>query len=191
MSEPSVMTDTSPELQVDSKKRKAESSLSDLKKQQLAEARQKKLQKAQEREQEMLQLKSKLNQFESKLKDTETKLTNSEVDKQVQTENIENPKRQKVVTVDSEEKPEKKQSGFFKNLLDPETVIRGTALMGAAAASYYYKNVWTQPAKIEKPVPIPSSVTERPATNPNLNFNRSNQYTHPSQMPITSLFSKK
>ena len=48
----------------ESKKRKAESSLSDLKRDQLVQARLKKQQKTQEREQEMSQLKSKLNDFE-------------------------------------------------------------------------------------------------------------------------------
>ena len=52
------------DLQNDSRKRPHESSLSDQKKQQLAEARQKKQQKALQREQELVQLKTKLNDFD-------------------------------------------------------------------------------------------------------------------------------
>ena len=174
--------------QEESKKRKADPSLSDLKRDQLAQARLKKQQKAQEREQEMSQLKSKLNDFESKLKDTEQKIVNVEVDKQVQTEHIENPlKTQKIVTAEPEPRPEKKQPGFLENLLNPENLIRTSALIGAAGASYYFKNVWRQPSEpaISKVAKSEGSLNalSKPAVPKPVFTSR----THPSDMPITSL----
>ena len=102
--------------------------LTDAKRQQLAEMRQKKQEKQELRNIELSKLKSKLSDFEVKLKDTETKLqvtnqkvTNTEIDRQVQNDS---EKKQKVVTAEPDVKPVENKTGYFENLLNPENVIR-------------------------------------------------------------------
>ena len=111
MSETAPLVDTPmsvPE-KSDSKKRPAETPLSDLKKQQLQDARQKKTEKATQRATELLELKTRILQTESSLKDTEQKLSqrisNTEVEAEVQKDAAE--KRPRVVTKEPEvvEKP--------------------------------------------------------------------------------------
>lgn len=156
------------EVSTDSKKRKADSSLSDLKRTQLAEARQKKQQKAAQREAEMDSLRSKLNAFEgklsetqNKLNDTDQKLTNAEVDKQIQVEIASPEKRQKVVTADTDVKPKSERPAFLENLFNPENVMRTAALASMAAGSYYFKNVWrVAPPKLAPPKPDANTVAQ-------------------------------
>src|SRR5688500_18887277 len=91
---------------IDSKKRKPETSLSDLKRQQLADARLRKQQKQLQRENELSALKDKLNETESKLNQLDQKLTNSEVDKDVKSQIESSEKKQKVVVLEDVKKPE-------------------------------------------------------------------------------------
>ena len=128
--------------------------LTDAKRQQLAEMRQKKQEKQELRNRELSELKSKLSDFEVKLKDTETKLqvtdqkvTNTEIDRQVHNDS---EKKQKVVTAEPDVKPVENKTGYFENLLNPENVIKTGALVGLAGASFYFKNFWKR-SNIEVP----------------------------------------
>ena len=84
----------------------------------------------------------------------------------------------------SEPRPEKKQPGFLENLLNPENLIRTTALISAAGASYYFKNVWRQPIEAAVSKVTKSEGTLNALSKPKLVFT---SRTHPSDMPITSL----
>lgn len=145
-----------------SKKRKLDVPLSDLKRQQLENARQKKAQRAAEKAQEITDLKSKLSEFESKLKETEQKVTNVEMDKNVQTEMTE--KKAKIVVEESV--ASRPNPTILENFLNPENLMR-TGLLGLTAGfSYYFKNVWRQPAP---PVPVrpkPQEIRQLPQHRP-------------------------
>ena len=99
--------------ETESKKRKPETSLSDLKKQQLSDARARKQEKAAQKAQELELvkdglglLKQRVSQTEEKLKQTDQKLDNNEVDKEVQKEISE--KKQKVIVAEKDVIPERK-----------------------------------------------------------------------------------
>jgi seryl-tRNA synthetase len=176
---------TTPSEVSETKKRKADPIiLTDAKRQQLADAREKKLQKATEKAKELAEMRSKLSDVENKLKeshqkisDVEQKVVNSEVDKEIKAE-IQSPeKKQKVVTADTQEIPKPKK-GMFDEFLNPENLIRTGALVTAAAASFYFKNVWRK-----EPPPPPSQPTSH-ATN----STRQNKPLPP--VPMTNNFPK-
>lgn len=170
-------TEMQVEAEDSSKKRKAESSLSDLKKQQLAEARHRKAQKAAERAQELLELKSRLDKTESKLNETESnltqKITDIEVQKEVEKDVSE--KKQKVVVADSE--PVKKtQAWDFSNFEGP---IRTGALVLFAVGSFYMKNMW----KKQVAAPAPAARVERKQVQ-----SSQDSTLHNLHKPLSSLF---
>jgi len=139
-----------------SKKRKAEKPLSELKRQQLQDARQKKLQKAQDREQQMSEMRSKLTDFETKLKENNQRVTNVEVEKEVHAEMNSPEKKPKIVTSEPQvEKHSVVLKPWFENLLNPETVVRSVALITLGLASFYMKNVWKKPPALAPPPPPP------------------------------------
>jgi len=125
---------------------KPEKSLSELKKQQLAEARQKKSELKRLREQELADLKQKLTSVEDKLNSQKPTV-------EVKTEPVEQPvtqpveKKQKLVITTEEPKPTVEP---FKFKFPTETMIRTGLMIGFALGSFYVKNWKSVPSS--KPV---------------------------------------